>query len=89
MAIPDYESLVRAYCTGANMSDAAIGDRAARHVAAFNDTVRSGKWADFAGRFTAEATNAVEVATLLLTSPSHSAEPRPFAELRVPLALGH
>jgi steroid Delta-isomerase len=33
-----------------------INDRAARHVAAFNDSVRSGQWADFAGRFTSDAT---------------------------------
>jgi steroid Delta-isomerase len=38
------------------MSDAAISDRAAKHVAAFNATVRSGEWAEFAGRFTADAT---------------------------------
>jgi steroid Delta-isomerase len=38
------------------MSDAAICDRAAKHVAAFNATVRSGEWAEFAGRFTADAT---------------------------------
>jgi steroid Delta-isomerase len=33
-----------------------ISERAARHVAAFNDCVRSGQWADFAGRFTPDAT---------------------------------
>jgi steroid Delta-isomerase len=38
------------------MSDAATSDRAAQHVAAFNDTVRSGEWAEFARRFTADAT---------------------------------
>jgi hypothetical protein len=38
------------------MSDDPISERAARHVAAFNDTVRSGEWADFAGRFTPDAT---------------------------------
>jgi steroid Delta-isomerase len=39
-----------------NMTDESISDRAARHVAAFNDSVRSGDWADFAGRFTPDAT---------------------------------
>jgi steroid Delta-isomerase len=34
----------------------AVSERAARHVAAFNDSVRSGEWADFAGRFTPDAT---------------------------------
>jgi steroid Delta-isomerase len=38
------------------MSDAAISDRAAGNVVAFNDAVRSGEWAEFAGRFTADAT---------------------------------
>ena len=38
------------------MSGEPIGERAARHIAAFNDSVRSGEWADFAGRFTPEAT---------------------------------
>ncbi len=38
------------------MSGEPIGDRAARHVAAFNSSVRSGQWADFAGRFTPDAT---------------------------------
>lgn len=33
-----------------------ISERAARHVAAFNDAVRSGEWAGFAGRFTSDAT---------------------------------
>jgi steroid Delta-isomerase len=32
-----------------------ISERAARHVAAFNDSVRSGEWADFAGRFMPDA----------------------------------
>jgi steroid Delta-isomerase len=41
---------------GAGMSGEPISDRAARHVAAFNDSVRSGKWADFAGLFTPDAT---------------------------------
>jgi hypothetical protein len=41
---------------GAEMSGEPISDRAARHVAAFNDSVRSGNWADFAGRFTPDAT---------------------------------
>ena len=38
------------------MSTEAISERAARHVAAFNRSVRSGDWADFADRFTPEAT---------------------------------
>jgi steroid Delta-isomerase len=38
------------------MSAEPISERAARHVAAFNDTVRSGAWADFAVRFTPDAT---------------------------------
>ena len=38
------------------MSGEPISARAARHVAAFNDSVRSGEWADFAGRFTPDAT---------------------------------
>jgi len=38
------------------MSAASISERAVRHVAAFNDAVRSGAWADFAGRFTPDAT---------------------------------
>jgi len=38
------------------MSTDAISERAARHIAAFNDTVRSGDWADFAGRFAPDAT---------------------------------
>jgi len=38
------------------MSGEPISERAARHVAAFNDSVRSGEWADFAGRFTPDAT---------------------------------
>ena len=38
------------------MSDTAITDRAARHVAAFNAAVRSGEWATFAGRFAPDAT---------------------------------
>ena len=33
-----------------------VSERATRHVAAFNDCVRSGGWADFAGRFTPDAT---------------------------------
>jgi hypothetical protein len=32
-----------------------ISERAARHVAAFNDCVRSGDWAAFAGRFASDA----------------------------------
>lgn len=38
------------------MTGTPISERAARHVTAFNDSVRSGEWADFAGRFTPEAT---------------------------------
>jgi steroid Delta-isomerase len=38
------------------MSREQISERAARHVAAFNDSVRSGEWADFAARFTPDAT---------------------------------
>ena len=38
------------------MTDEPISERAARHVAAFNDSVRSGDWADFASRFTPDAT---------------------------------
>ena len=38
------------------MSEQPISDRAARHVAAFNDSVRSGDWAAFAERFTPDAT---------------------------------
>ena len=38
------------------MSGERISERAASHVAAFNDSVRSGEWADFAGRFTPDAT---------------------------------
>jgi steroid Delta-isomerase len=38
------------------MSDEPISERAARHVAAFNDSVRSGDWAAFATRFTPDAT---------------------------------
>jgi steroid Delta-isomerase len=38
------------------MSAEPISKRAARHVAAFNDSVRSGEWAEFAGRFTPDAT---------------------------------
>src|SRR5262249_5772510 len=41
---------------GAEMSGEPISERAARHVAAFNDSVRSGEWADFARRFTPDAT---------------------------------
>ena len=37
------------------MSGEAMSDRAAMHVAAFNHSVRSGDWADFAGRFTSDA----------------------------------
>jgi hypothetical protein len=33
-----------------------ISERAASHVAAFNDCVRSGDWAAFADRFTVDAT---------------------------------
>jgi hypothetical protein len=38
------------------MSGEPISERAAKHVAAFNDSVRSGAWADFAGRFAPDAT---------------------------------
>ena len=38
------------------MSAGPISERAATHVAAFNDTVRSGEWENFAGRFTPDAT---------------------------------
>lgn len=38
------------------MSEQPISQRAARHVAAFNHSVRSGNWADFADRFTPDAT---------------------------------
>jgi len=37
------------------MSGEPISERAARHVTAFNDSVRSGDWAGFAGRFTPDA----------------------------------
>ena len=38
------------------MSREPISPRAAGHVAAFNDSVRSGDWAAFADRFTPDAT---------------------------------
>jgi steroid delta-isomerase len=38
------------------MNGEPISERAARHVVAFNDSVQSGEWADFAGRFTPDAT---------------------------------
>jgi steroid Delta-isomerase len=38
------------------MAGEPVSERAARHVAAFNDSVRSGKWRDFASRFTPDAT---------------------------------
>jgi len=38
------------------MSAEPVSERAAKHVAAFNDTVRSGDWADFAERFAPDAT---------------------------------
>ena len=38
------------------MNGETISERAASHVAAFNDSVRSGEWADFATRFTPDAT---------------------------------
>ena len=38
------------------MSGEPISPRAAAHVAAFNDSVRSGDWAAFADRFTPDAT---------------------------------
>jgi steroid delta-isomerase len=37
------------------MSEEPISERAARHVAAFNDSVRSGDWGAFADRFTTDA----------------------------------
>jgi steroid delta-isomerase len=42
--------------TETEMSGEPISARAAGHVAAFNESVRSGEWADFAGRFTPDAT---------------------------------
>jgi hypothetical protein len=38
------------------MSGSQASERAARHVEAFNASVRSGDWADFAGRFAPDAT---------------------------------
>ena len=38
------------------MSEEPISRRAAEHVAAFNDSVRSGDWSVFADRFTPDAT---------------------------------
>jgi steroid delta-isomerase len=38
------------------MSEEPISERVARHIAAFNDSVRSGDWAAFADRFTRDAT---------------------------------
>jgi steroid Delta-isomerase len=38
------------------MSGESVSERAGRHVAAFNDSVRSGEWTAFAGRFTSDAT---------------------------------
>jgi steroid Delta-isomerase len=37
------------------MSEEPISERAASHVAAFNDSVRSGDWPAFAARFTPDA----------------------------------
>jgi hypothetical protein len=37
------------------MSEEAISERAARHIAALNDSVRSGDWTAFADRFTPDA----------------------------------
>jgi len=37
------------------MSGEPVSDRVARHVAAFNESVRSGDWAAFADRFTPDA----------------------------------
>ena len=37
------------------MSEEPVSERAARHIAAFNDSVRSGDWAAFADRFTPDA----------------------------------
>jgi hypothetical protein len=42
--------------TGAEMSNEPISQRAAEHVAAFNNSVRSGDWAAFADRLTSDAT---------------------------------
>jgi steroid Delta-isomerase len=41
---------------GAEVNGEPISERVARHVAAFNDSVRTGEWGDFAGRFTPDAT---------------------------------
>lgn len=38
------------------MIEEPISERAARHIAAFNDSVRSGDWAAFADRFRPDAT---------------------------------
>jgi steroid Delta-isomerase len=38
------------------MSEDPISERAASHIAAFNDNVRSGDWATFADRFAPDAT---------------------------------
>ena len=38
------------------MNEEPISQRAAKHVAAFNDSVRSGDWAAFADRFAPDAT---------------------------------
>ena len=38
------------------MSEEPVSERAARHIAAFNASVRSGDWAAFADRFTPDAT---------------------------------
>jgi steroid Delta-isomerase len=38
------------------MSSDQVSERSARHVAAFNDCVRSGDWPGFAGRFATDAT---------------------------------
>jgi steroid delta-isomerase len=37
------------------MSEEPVSERAARHITAFNDSVRSGDWAAFADRFTPDA----------------------------------
>jgi steroid Delta-isomerase len=39
----------------AEMSEEPISERVARHIAAFNDSVRSGDWRGFADRFTRDA----------------------------------
>ena len=67
------------------MSGEPVSERAARHVAAFNDSVRSGEWAVFAGRFTPAATmRFVGIPVGPFTGREAIA-----AGLRLPAALGH